>query len=109
MTTSTAQGIDTFGGQATNIYPQFLQAGNGLNNVPTFRIIAKNVRGLKTDERILELIDELKMLTNWDILVLNETWRLDGFEMWATDEGHLFCNAGCEAGRRGVGFLVHKR
>ena len=109
MTTSTAQGIDTFGGPATNIYPQNFQAGNGLNNVPTFRIIAKNVRGLKTDERILELIDELKMLTNWDILVLNETWRLDGFEMFATDEGHLFCNAGCEAGRRGVGFLVHKR
>ena len=73
------------------------------------KIIAKNVRGLKTDERILELLNELNKLTNWDILVLNETWRVDEFEMFATDEGHLFCNAGCEAGRRGVGFLVHKK
>ena len=109
MTTSAAQGTDTFGGTTTNVYPNNFQAGDGLNNVQSFRIITKNVRGLKTDERLLELMDELRMLTTWDILVLNETWRLDGFEMVATNEGHLFCNAGCEAGRRGVGFLVHKR
>ena len=54
-------------------------------------------------------MNELKNLVSWDILTLNETWRTDGCEMFATNEGHLFCNAGCEAGRRGVGFLVHKR
>ena len=57
----------------------------------------------------MELMNELKNLTHWDIITLNETWRIDGFEMFATNEGHLFCNAGCDAGRRGVGFLVHKR
>ena len=52
---------------------------------------------------------ELTQTKNWDIIVLTETWRVDEFEMFATNEGHLFANAGCEAGRRGVGFLVHRK
>ena len=113
MTTSAAKGTDTFGGTTVNEYSQNIHfSGSPMADAPNtkaFRIFAKNVRGLKTEERLLELIDELKMLTTWDVLILNETWRLDAFEMFATNEGHLFCNAGCEAGRRGVGFLVHKR
>ena len=109
MTTSAAEGTDTFGSTAPNVYPNIFQAGNGLNNFTTFRIITKNVRGLKTEERIHELITELETAQTWDIIILNETWRVDEFEMWALNDGHLFANAGCEAGRRGVGFLVHRK
>ena len=74
-------------------------------NTETFRIISKNVRGLKTDERLQELMTELEHAKNWDIIILSETWRVDEFEMFATNDGHLFANAGCEAGRRGAGFF----
>ena len=67
------------------------------------------MRGLKTEERFHELITELKTTEPWDIIILSETWRVDECEMFATNEGHLFANAGCEAGRRGVGFLVHRK
>ena len=110
MTTPTAQGIGTFGGMGDNANEQF--SGSQVadtNAIPVLRIVAKNVRGLKTDERIHELITELKTTKTWDIVILTETWRVDEMEMFATNEGHLFANAGCEAGRRGVGFLVHRR
>ena len=109
MTTSTAEGTDTFGGTAANTHYHNFQAGNGLNSFTTFRIITKNVRGLKTDERIHELMHELTSMSHWDILILTETWRLDEFEMFTTNDGHLFANAGCKAGRRGVGFLIHRK
>ena len=99
MTTSAAEGTDTFGGTTVNEYSQ--------NNTPTLRIIAKNTRGLKSDDRIYELINELNQTKTWDIVILNETWRVDECETFATNEGHLFANADCEAGRHGVGFLVH--
>ena len=54
-------------------------------------------------------MDELASVPDWDILVLTETWRLEEFEMFTTNDGHLFANAGCTAGRRGVGFLIHRK
>ena len=73
------------------------------NELPVLRIVAKNVRGLKTEERLHELITELKTMEPWDIIILSETWRVEECEMFATNDGHLFANAGCEAGRRGAG------
>ena len=77
---------------------------------PVMKIVAKNLRGLKTEERLHELLMEIQATgENWDILILNETWRKDGFEMFSTSEGHVFANSGCEEQRRGVGFLIHRR
>ena len=107
--------MDTFGGgadlpiESTHSGVAGFQTARSLNSMPVLRIIAKNARGLKTDERIQELLTELESIQHWDIIMLSETWRIDAFEMFATNEGHLFANAGCEAGRRGVGFLINKR
>jgi len=107
--------MNTFGGMAaetianTHFGVANFQTARSLNCRPVIRIIAKNARGLKTDDRIQELLTELKTIQNWDIIILSETWRIDAFEMFATNEGHLFANAGCEAGRRGVGFLINRR
>ena len=110
-TSSTAQGMDTFGGAllTSNSNSAHFSGSPRRATRPVLRIISKNARGLKTDERIYELITELKQTETWDIVVLSETWRVDECEMFATNEGHLFANAGCEAGRRGVGFLVHRK
>ena len=55
----------------------FQANAEGLSNPFVLRIITKHVCGLKTDERILKLINELKTLKTWDILTLNETWRTE--------------------------------
>ena len=84
------------------------QAEYGLHQ--TFRVIAKNVRGMTSEDRILELMHEANsMKDSWDVIIISETWREEGFEMWTTSEGHLFGNAGCIEKRRGVGFLIHRR
>ena len=65
MTTSAAEGTDTFGGTTVNEYSQmyiFRQPMADAPNTKAFRILEKDVRGLKTDERIQELLIELKTL-----------------------------------------------
>ena len=134
MTSSTAEGMDAFGGTGSNnvshdvmdsstaqgmddkdsmIFADVINDANGAKfsgsfrrvTPPVLRIIAKNVRGLGTEDRMEELLFETQLMNeNWDIITLSETWREDGFEMWSTDEGHLFANAGCEEKRRGTGF-----
>ena len=75
-----------------------------------FIVFAKNVRGLGNNDRLNELIVETKTIQDrFDILVLSETWRVKKTEYFTTDENHLFVNAGCDSGRRGVGFLVNKK
>lgn len=49
------------------------------------------------------------MVEDWDIIILTETWRTKPREFFVTIGGHMFAGAGCDAGRRGVAFLVHKR
>ena len=71
-----------------------------------FIVFAKNVRGLGNNDRLKELIVETKTIQDrFDILVLSETWRVKKTEYFTTDENHLFVNAGCDSGRRGVEFL----
>ena len=72
-----------------------------------FVILSKNVRGLN-DDRLEELTDELKQLENWDIVVLSETWRKPKNEFFTMQTGDIYMSCGCDAGRRGVGFVVHK-
>ena len=75
-----------------------------------FIVFAKNVRGLGNNDRLNELIVETKTIQDrFDILILSETWRVKKTEYFTTDENHLFVNAGCDSGRRGVGFLVNKK
>ena len=111
MTIFDAEGTDAFHGQN-------FQAGNGFNTMDLstaqsmgdFIVFAKNVRGMGSNDRLQELILETKSINDkFDILVLSETWRVKKYEYFTTHENHLFTNAGCNSGRRGVGFLVHNK
>ena len=112
MTTSAAEGTDTFGSTAPNVYPNIFQAGNGLpienSKMDNFVIYHKNVRGLNSDERVAELLLELDDVS-WDAVTLNETMRVVKQECWITGGGHMFLAAGYSAHTRGVAILVHKK
>ena len=71
-------------------------------------IFGKNVQSLQTDAREKELLEELGCF-DWDIVLLNETWRSQAQERWTTDEGHMFCGASGEEQCRGVAILVNRR
>lgn len=66
-----------------------------------------NARTLSTNEKMLELEEELTNI-KWDILGLSEVRRI-GEGQITLDKGHIFHYAGEETAIRGVGFLVHKR
>jgi endonuclease/exonuclease/phosphatase family metal-dependent hydrolase len=74
-----------------------------------FVIYAMNVHGLTNDDRLEELERELKLVKEWDVMVLTETWRKPKNEYFETIDGNIFMNCGCDAARRGVGFLVHRK
>ena len=74
-----------------------------------FVIYAMNVHGLTNDDRLEELERELKLVKEWDVMILTETWRKPKNEYFETIDGNMFMNRGCDAARRGVGFLVHKK
>lgn len=71
-------------------------------------IIFKNVRSLKSDDRLAELLYEVSD-THWDILMINETWREEAQEYFKTAGGHIFAGSGGCAGKRGVAIVVHRR
>ncbi len=68
----------------------------------------KNARSLKSDDRVHELILELKHV-RWDVVLVRETWRPNANEMLSTEDGHIFVGRGFSDGSRGVGILVHAR
>ena len=72
-----------------------------------FVIFAKNVRGMTNDDRLAELEGELQLVNTWNVCILSETWRKQQKDYYSTKNGNTFMYAGCEAGRRGVGFLVN--
>ena len=72
-----------------------------------FVIFAKNVRGMTNDDRMAELEGELQLVNKWSICILSEIWRKQEKDYYSTKNGNTFMYAGCEAGRRGVGFLVN--
>ena len=46
---------------------------------------------------------------DWDMVMVNETWRPSTEEHWITEDDHVFAGAGHDSGRKGVGILLHKR
>ena len=144
MTSSTAEGIDIFGGTVyTQVSPNtvnsstaqsmddkdFMGFANSTNShfsgsqpadtntlpvhsetaMDDFVILSKNVLGMSNDDRLVEMQEELDLIQNWDVVFLSETWRKPTNEYFTTHHGHIFMNCGCEAGRRGVGFFVHRK
>ena len=86
-----------------------VQSSNSERATDDFVILSKNVRGLTNDDRLEELEAELSLVKGWDIVVLTETWRKSTNEYFETLQGNIFMNCGCTAGRRRVGFVVHKK
>ena len=74
-----------------------------------FIIFAKNIRGMTNDDRLAELEGELQLANTWSICILSEIWRKQQKDYYSTKNGNTFMYAGCEAGRRGVGFLVNRQ
>ena len=58
----------------------------------SFTIIHKNARGLCTDDHIQEMMRECEAM-DWDVVLLNETWRTDPHEHWILSQGHVFLGA----------------
>jgi exonuclease III len=74
------------------------------------KCILKNVMSLQTPAREEELFAELELENaEWDIVLLNETWRAKKDEVWKTAGGHLFLGAGGTIGQRGVAIILHRR
>ena len=71
-------------------------------------VYSKNCRSLKADDDIKELLVELKHV-QWDVVLMNEIWRVEGQEAWDTEEGHRFLGTGCDQGRKGVAVLLHQK
>ena len=67
----------------------------------------KNVQSIMTDEREQLLLEELSHI-EWDICLLNETWREKKEEIW-TSSGHMFMGSGGTPRKNGVAILLHRR
>ena len=75
-----------------------------------FQLLVKNARGLASDDRLDELLQEACVATeDWDVIIITEIWRKTQREYFQTVDGHLFAGAGSDSGRRGVAFLINKR
>ena len=80
-------------------------SGEPTRNIVVFSL---NVRGLVNDDRIHELLVELRN-TAWDFVLVSETWRGDKAEFFEMSDGHTFVGSGGEAGKRGVGIMIDAR
>ena len=72
------------------------------------RILTKNVFSLQNDERLEELMTELREI-DWDIVVITETWRDAKEENVVLADGHRFLGSGGTVSERGVAVIVHSR
>ena len=74
------------------------------------KIFQKNCRSLKSDDRVEELEAELDASDKeWAVIMLNETWRVSGSELWSTKRDNIFFGSGCAEGRRGTGILLNAK
>ena len=76
-------------------------------HVLDFRCYFKNVMSLMSEEREQLLFEELTTI-EWDIILLNETWRPREEEIWTTS-GHLFLGSGGTPHSSGVAVILHKK
>ena len=74
----------------------------------TLRMLAKNVHSIQSDIREKEFLEETE-LSEWDFVVMSETWRETKEEIWRMGKGHLFLGAGGMKGQRGVAIVVNRR
>ncbi|XP_046856000.1 craniofacial development protein 2-like [Xenia sp. Carnegie-2017] len=75
--------------------------------VPKIYISTYNVRTLKDDEKLLELMQELnETKMKWHIIGLAETRRKG--ELTQIEGGHLLYTKGGDVSMKGVGFLIHQ-
>ena len=79
-----------------------------MNIVSNFVILTKNVQSIQKDDRLRELFVEMET-TEWDILLVTETWREKSRETWTSADGHLFCGSGGIKGSQGVAITLHQR
>ena len=82
--------------------------GESAHKIISLQIFGKNVQSLQTDAREDELLEELECF-DWDVVLLNETWRSQKQERWTTKEGHMFCGSGGTEGSRGVAVMLNRR
>ena len=72
-----------------------------------FIVLQKNMRSMKSSERIEELFSELHQVT-WDVILISETWR-QGEEIWETQQGHIMVESGKFINKHGVAILLNRR
>jgi hypothetical protein len=80
--------------------------GANTEQIP-FIVLLKNVMSILTEEREQILFRELETI-QWDVVLVNETWRECKEEIW-TISGHLFLGSGGTRGSKGVAILLHRR
>ena len=71
-------------------------------------VITYNAHSVMSETRLTMLLLELEDI-EWDIVVVEETWREPRKEVVHLQSGHIWYGSGGCRGRCGVGFLVHKR
>ena len=76
----------------------------------TITMVLKNARSLASDDRIQELIQELRELkdSRWDFVTINETWRRRKEELWITRQGRTFAATGNSKSCHGAPILNMK-
>ena len=82
--------------------------GGGSNLLKQFIVIFKNVRSVQTEERLEELLVECDAI-EWDVILVNETWRGQSEEIVKLKGGHMWFGSSGSAGKHGVGILLHRR
>ena len=59
----------------------------------TMHVISKNLQSIRSDRRLEDLISEIG-LCNFDLMCLQECWRVDAEECFETDRGDLIYLSG---------------
>ena len=70
----------------------------------TMHVISKNLQSIRSDRRLEDLISEIG-LCNFDLMCLQECWRVDAEECFETDRGDLIYLSGGDR-YKGVGIVV---
>ena len=73
-----------------------------------FRIASINARSLAGNGRLHELLAEAGD-DEWDVIMVQETWRTEMQEDFLLEEGHRWIGAGGGGNKHEVGMLVHRR
>ena len=72
-----------------------------------FVLLSFNSHSAMTRPRIDALLDELEP-SQWDLVVLSETWREAELEELHFESGHRFYGSGGTKGSCGAGFLIYE-